>query len=81
MTSVMRGRGVPVPASHGTEIADLLAVAIMSAMWNHASAMEQALRKHGFPWPRLEPGDAADLTAFLLMRRAPEGSGTAAAKK
>ena len=41
---------------------------------NHASAMEQELRKHGFPWPRLEPGDAADLTAFLLARR-----GTAAA--
>jgi cytochrome c2 len=56
-------------------------VAIMSAMWNHASAMEQELRKHGFPWPRLEPGDAADLTAFLLTRRgaapAPKGAGIA----
>ena len=56
-------------------------IAIMSAMWNHASAMEQELRKHGFPWPRLEPGDAADLTAFLLTRRAPEVSRTGAAKK
>jgi len=46
-------------------------VAIMAAMWNHSSAMEQELRKHGLPWPRLEPGDAADLTAFLLTRRAP----------
>ena len=45
-------------------------VAIMSAMWNHASGMEQELRKHGLAWPRLEPGDAADLTAFLLTRRA-----------
>ncbi|MBZ5557485.1 MAG: c-type cytochrome [Acidobacteriia bacterium] len=44
-------------------------VAIMAAMWNHSSAMEQELRKHGFPWPRLEPGDAADLTAFLLTSR------------
>ena len=57
------------------------AVAIMAAMWNHAPAMEQELRKHGFPWPRLEPGDAADLTAFLLSRRAPEMSRTGAAKK
>ena len=56
-------------------------VAIMAAMWNHSSAMEQELRKHGFPWPRLEPGDAADLTAFLLTRRAPEVSRTGAAKK
>jgi cytochrome c2 len=45
-------------------------VAIMAAMWNHSAAMEQELRKHGLPWPRLEPGDAADLTAFLLTRRA-----------
>lgn len=42
---------------------------IMAAMWNHSAAMEQELRKHGFAWPRLEPGDAADLTAFLLSRR------------
>ena len=46
------------------------AVGIMAAMWNHSSAMEQETRKHGLPWPRLEPGDAADLTAFLLTRRA-----------
>jgi cytochrome c2 len=44
-------------------------LAIMAAMWNHSSAMEQELRRHGIPWPRLEPGDAADLTAFLLSRR------------
>jgi cytochrome c2 len=42
---------------------------IMSAMWNHSPAMEQELRKHGMQWPRFETGDAADLTAFLLMRR------------
>jgi cytochrome c2 len=56
-------------------------IAIMSAMWNHASTMEQELRKHGFPWPRFEPGDAADLTAFLLTRRgaatAPKSGGSA----
>ena len=42
---------------------------IMSAMWNHSSAMDQELRRHGLQWPRLETGDAADLTAFLLSRR------------
>lgn len=57
------------------------AVSIMAAMWNHAPAMEQELRKHGFPWPRFGPGDAADLTAFLLSRRTPASTGTAAAKK
>jgi cytochrome c2 len=44
-------------------------IAIMTAMWNHASVMEQELRKHGIAWPRLDSGDAADLTAFLLSRR------------
>lgn len=56
---------------------DLLAVpaldepiAIIAAMWNHASSMEQELRRRSLPWPRFEPGDAANLTAFLLQRRA-----------
>ncbi|MBI4478263.1 MAG: hypothetical protein HY654_13900 [Acidobacteria bacterium] len=35
--------------------------------------MEQELRKRALPWPRLESGEAADLTAFLLSRRDPPG--------
>ncbi|MBI4477766.1 MAG: c-type cytochrome, partial [Acidobacteria bacterium] len=44
-------------------------IAIIAAMWNHSSKMEQELRKRALPWPRLESGEAADLTAFLLSRR------------
>jgi cytochrome c2 len=43
--------------------------AVIAAMWNHAPRMEEELRKRGLPWPRFEPGDAADLAAFLLQRR------------
>lgn len=44
-------------------------LAIIAAMWNHAATMQQELRARGLPWPRFEPGEAADLTAFLLSRR------------
>ncbi len=62
----------------GTRVGPDLAVApglddpfaIIAAMWNHAPRMEEQLRKRGLGWPRFEPGDAADLTAFLLQRRA-----------
>jgi mono/diheme cytochrome c family protein len=46
-------------------------IAIFAAMWNHASRMEQELRQQGLAWPRLAPGDAADLAAFLVSRRPP----------
>ncbi len=55
------------PDLSGTGLED--PVAILAGMWNHAPAMEQELRRRGLPWPRLEPGEAADLTAFLLGRR------------
>lgn len=48
-------------------------IAVVAAMWNHAPKMERALRDRGLAWPRFAPGDAADLTAFLLAPR----SGTA----
>ena len=46
-------------------------IAITAAMWNHAPRMEEEARKRGVLWPRLQPGDTADLTAYLLSRRAP----------
>jgi len=45
-------------------------IAIIAAMWEHAPKMDAELRSRNLPWPRLDPGDAADLTAFLLTRRA-----------
>jgi cytochrome c2 len=49
-------------------------IAIMAAMWNHSALMDQELHKRGLAWPLLDPGDAADLTAFLLTSRAQAGS-------
>ena len=46
-------------------------LAIIAAMWEHAPKMEQEMRSRNLPWPSLELGDAADLTAFLLSRRPP----------
>ena len=45
-------------------------LAIMAAMWDHAPKMDHELRSRNLAWPRFELGDAADLTAFLLTRRA-----------
>jgi len=44
-------------------------IAIFAGMWNHSPAMERELRSRGLPWPRLDPGDPADLAAFLLQVR------------
>ncbi len=44
-------------------------VAIVASMWNHAPIMDRELRVRNLPWPRLDPGDAADLTAYLFTRR------------
>jgi len=58
----------------GPNLADLARVgepfAIIAAMWNHAPTMSQELKKRGATWPRLGPGDAANLTAFLAWARA-----------
>jgi len=45
-------------------------IAIIAAMWNHAPRMEQESRRLGVLWPRFQPGDTADLAAFLLGSRA-----------
>jgi len=56
---------------------DLLAVSgldrpigVIAAMWNHAASMEQQSTRRGFSWPRLERGDTANLTAYLITQRA-----------
>jgi hypothetical protein len=35
--------------------------------------VEQDLRQRGLPWPRLAPGEAADLAAFVLTARGRAG--------
>lgn len=49
-------------------------IALMAAMWNHSSRVEQDLRQRGLPWPRLAPGEAADLAAFVLTARGRAGA-------
>jgi cytochrome c2 len=44
-------------------------LAIIAAMWNHAAEIQEELQKIGGRWPRLEPGEAADLAAFLMAAR------------
>ena len=53
-------------------------IAVIAAMWDHAPKMERELRSRSLPWPRLEPGEAADLTAFLLSRRSGAAAPTTA---
>jgi mono/diheme cytochrome c family protein len=45
-------------------------IAFIAAMWNHAPEMERELRARGLAWPQFEPGEAADLLAYLLTVRA-----------
>ena len=45
-------------------------VAIIAAMWNHAPTMDRELRVRNLAWPRLDAGEAADLTAYIFARRA-----------
>lgn len=45
-------------------------IGIIAAMWNHASGMEEQIRQRGLTWPRIEPGDTADLAAFLIANHA-----------
>ncbi len=46
-------------------------IAIIADMWNHSPKMALEARSRGLVWPRLEPGEAADLAAFLLQARTP----------
>jgi mono/diheme cytochrome c family protein len=43
-------------------------LALTAAMWNHAPKMSLEVEKRRLSWPRLEPGEAADLAAFLLSK-------------
>ena len=44
-------------------------IGIIAAMWNHAAGMEEQVRQRGLTWPHMEPGETADLAAFLIVNR------------
>lgn len=46
-------------------------IGIIAAMWNHATGMEAQVRARGLTWPRMEPGDTANLAAFLIASHKP----------
>jgi len=43
------------------------AEAVAGVMWNHAFAMNDAMRARGVEWPRFTDGELADLIAFLYF--------------
>jgi cytochrome c2 len=47
-------------------------LALSSAMWNHAPAMETQIRERGLPWPRFREGEVRDLVEFLRSLRPAE---------
>lgn len=42
-------------------------IGIIAAMWNHSTRMEEQVRQRGLAWPKLAPGDTADLAAYLIV--------------
>jgi mono/diheme cytochrome c family protein len=44
-------------------------LALSSAMWNHAPAMEAQIRERGLPWPRFREGEVRDLVEYLHSLR------------
>ncbi|MFI5395942.1 MAG: c-type cytochrome [Candidatus Binatia bacterium] len=40
-------------------------LALSSALWNHAPAMEIKIRERGIPWPRFHDADMRDLVEYL----------------
>lgn len=40
----------------------------ITAMWNHARAMEPFMRGKGIPWPKFEAGEMADLMEYLYTQ-------------
>ena len=50
-------------------------VAWTQAMWNHAPAMETAMRQAGVTWPHFEEGEMGDLLAYVRAGRDVSGGG------
>jgi cytochrome c2 len=57
------------PGPSPARLAPMGPVALIAAMWNHAQTMRREADARGVRWPRLAPGETADLAAFLVARR------------
>jgi cytochrome c2 len=60
----------PGPDLTGAEVAGSPA-ALVSAMWNHAPVMKEAVLSEGRPWPELTGDELRDLYAFLRRGAGP----------
>lgn len=47
-------------------------IALSAAMWNHAPTMHDLMAERAIAWPKFDPGDMADLAAYLRGMAAPE---------
>ena len=61
----------PVGPNLGTSSLVGSPIDIITAMWNHAKAMEPVMRVQGIPWPKFEPGEMTDLIEFIYALHAP----------
>lgn len=68
------GPGAPVPAWKPVE--DPLA--LVQEMWNHSSAMKNALAQRSKPWVTMSGQELADLTAYVQSLQGPAGPEEAA---
>ena len=47
---------------------------VVQKMWNHAPQMWERMRERQVPWPRLEPGELADMLSFLATEGTEEST-------
>jgi mono/diheme cytochrome c family protein len=60
-----QGGDLPGPVLAGSTAASSSAN-LVSAMWNHAPLMKEAILRHDLPWPELSGADLRDLQAYLV---------------
>jgi cytochrome c2 len=61
--------GKPVGPDLSRSTAVSSPIAMCSAMWNHAPAMEALFRQREIPWPHFEASEVRDLVAYLRSRQ------------
>lgn len=61
--------GKPVGPDLSRSAAVSSPIAMCSAMWNHAPAMESLFRQREIPWPHFQEGEVRDLVAYLRSKQ------------
>jgi cytochrome c2 len=66
-----RGEGAKIGPDLSLSEAVLSPIHMSSAMWNHASTMEEIVEERGLPWPRFEGTEMRDLAEYIHSQRVP----------